>query len=209
MAFWPAMVNVAGRRCVIVGGGAVAARRARSLIEAGAAVTVIAPAIDQALVDLELERVERAFTPTDLDDAFLVVIATNETTVNDAVAEAARERRVLVNRTDRPAESDLTVPAHAHHGPVTIAVDTNGVSAAASAAIRRQLSAALDPAWPRLLELARPYRDRVQQACHDSGQRQARLRRLTDQTAMNILKTDGEAALQAHLAAIAAGESEQ
>jgi siroheme synthase (precorrin-2 oxidase/ferrochelatase) len=103
---------------------------------------------------------------------------------------------VLVNRADEPTEGDFTVPAHARHGPITLAVHTGGVSAGAGAAIRRELSAALDPAWPRLLELVAPFRSRIQDATPEPDVRQEKLQRLAGPETMKLLKEQGPEAVK-------------
>jgi precorrin-2 dehydrogenase/sirohydrochlorin ferrochelatase len=206
MAAWPIMLQVEGRRCVIVGGGSVALRRARSLLACGAGVVVVAPQVDPTLATLAIEHVNRPYAEGDLAGALLTVIATDDPAVNQAAAAEAQARGVLINRTDAPDQGDFVVPAHERHGPVTLAVDTDGISAAAAATIRRELSAKLDPDWPRLLELASAYRQQLQRDCADGEHRRERLRRLTDERAMNILKDQGEPALHEHLTAVAAGE---
>ncbi|MCX5661597.1 MAG: bifunctional precorrin-2 dehydrogenase/sirohydrochlorin ferrochelatase [Planctomycetota bacterium] len=210
----PAMLHVSGRRCVVVGGGAVARRRVVSLLEAGALVTVVAPRIDAEFAALAVTsaitsavtKLERPYQPGDLADAFLVVIATDDPAVNQRVADDARAAHVLVNRADDPQAGDLRIPAHAHHGPVTLAVNTNGVSAAAAATIRRELSAALDPDWPRLLEAVAPFRAALQSPAGepDPARRLEMLRRLTDAEAMQTLKTQGLDALRERCRAICA-----
>ncbi|MFW6060327.1 MAG: precorrin-2 dehydrogenase/sirohydrochlorin ferrochelatase family protein [Phycisphaeraceae bacterium] len=202
MANFPVMLKLTGRRCVIVGGGGVAHRRAAALLEAGAAVTVIAPAVEDKLAALPVSIERRAYRRGDLDGARLVVIATDDPAVNRRVAEDAAAAGVLVNRTDDPDAGDVAVPAHGRHGAVTIAVDTAGISAAAAATIRRQLSEKLDPDWPRLLEAVAPYREQVRQRIADRAERQVRLRRLTDEQAMNILKAQGTEALRRHCEAL-------
>lgn len=191
----PIMLKLGGRRCVIVGGGAVALRRARTLLDVQAGVTVIAPHVDQALLQLPLQVAQRAYRAADLDDAMLVVIATDDPVVNEQVAHDARQRGILINRADQPEDGDFVVPAHAHHGPVTLAAYTNGISAAAAASIREICSAALDPDWPRLLTLVQPYRSRIQQAGADDERRRDCLRQLADQTMLDTLKSGGDAAV--------------
>lgn len=193
----PVMLRVRGRRCVVVGGGAVAVRRAAALRDAGAAVTVIAPEMHTDM-PAEVERLDRAYQPGDLADALLVVIATDERAVNEQVAADAARLGVLTNRADAPDAGDFAVPAHAHHGPVTIAVHTGGVSAAAGGAIRRQLSEALGDDWPRLLTAAAPFRERIQAAVAHRATREAALKQLTDEQAMRVLRSGGVAALEAH-----------
>ncbi len=191
----PVILRLARRRCLIVGGGAVARRRAHSLLAAGAHLTVVAPAIDPALRALPVVCHERPYNRADLADKFLVVIATDQPRLNEIVAEDAFRAGVLINRTDAPEQGDLIFPAHEHHGPVTLCVHTSGISAAAAATIRRELAACLDPDWPRLLELVAPFRKIIQQAIADPTRRQEQLRKLTDPAAMQCLKTHGPDAL--------------
>lgn len=191
----PVMLKIAGRRCVILGGGRVALRRATALLDAKALVTVIAPDIGTELASLPVALERRPYREGDIAGAVLVVIATDNAPVNRAAAEEARRAGVLVNRADDPEAGDLSIPAHAHHGSVTLAVHTGGASATASAIIRRQLSEALDPDWPRLLELVAPYRPRIQAVVADPRERSARLARLADLDALTTLKTSGPQAL--------------
>jgi precorrin-2 dehydrogenase / sirohydrochlorin ferrochelatase len=196
MAELPVMLRVVGRRCVIVGGGAVALRRARALLEAGAEVRVVAPRVDAELQTLPVGVEQRPYRRGDLAGALLAVAATDDPAVNAAVAAEAREAGVLVNRADEPEAGDLTIPAHARHGPITLAVHTGGISAAAAATIRRQLSEALDPDWPRLLRIAAPYRELIQRRVPDDAARHERLTRLTGPEAMRTLKERGSAAFE-------------
>ncbi|MCE9590884.1 MAG: bifunctional precorrin-2 dehydrogenase/sirohydrochlorin ferrochelatase [Planctomycetes bacterium] len=193
----PVMLRISGRRCVVIGGGRVARRRAAALLDAGGDVTVIAPTIDPDLVSLKVKLEQRPYRNGDLAGAVLVVVATDDPAVNRLAADEARRVGVLVNRADDPESGDISIPAHAHHGPITLAVHTSGGSATASALIRRQMSDALDPDWPRLIELVSPYRSKVQAGFKDTAQRTARLARLADADALAVLKRDGTQALLA------------
>lgn len=203
----PVMLNLSGKRCVIVGGGPVAVRRAKALLEAGAAVTVIAPNTEPALTAPPLDIHHRPYRTGDLADAFIVVIATDDPQVNQAVARDAQNTGVLVNRADDPDAGDFTVPAHAHHGPITLAVHTGGASASASATIRRELSDALDPDWPTLIELAAGIRPVIQQNHTNPAKRRDRLMKLAGPHAMAILKGQGRDALLAYYRELAEPET--
>lgn len=203
----PVMLKVQGTRCVIVGGGEVARRRAQALLEAGAHVSVIAPAVNDELAAMPVRIERRGYETDDLAGARLVVVATDDPALNQRIADDARGLGALVNRADDPDAGDVTVPAHARHGPVTLSVHTAGISAAAAAAIRRELSDALDPDWPRLLEAVAEYRRRLKQEVPDPEQRQDRLRRLTDPEAMRILKTRGVEALKRHCQHVLEGKA--
>lgn len=196
MAGLPAVLNVAGRACVVVGAGPVAVRRTKALRDAGAVVRVIAPRVEPDFDELDVQVERRGYQTGDLAQAFLVVVATDDPAVNAAVAAEAKAAGVLVNRTEDPRAGDFVVPAHQRHGPVTIAVDTDGISATAAAAIRSELSAALDRDWPRLLEAVRPLRELIQQRFAEQGERLTRLAQLTGPEAMRTLKQEGPQALK-------------
>jgi precorrin-2 dehydrogenase/sirohydrochlorin ferrochelatase len=203
----PVMLNLRSRRAVVVGGSSVAVRRVASLVRAGADVTVIAPAMDEALEKLPVVLEHRAYAAGDLDGAFLVVIATDSAAVNDQVARDARAAGVLVNRADDPDAGDFIVPAHTSVGPITVAVSTGRISARAAAVIRDQLVAALDPDWPALLTEVEPFRRLIQEREPDARKRQPLLMRLTNDQAMAAYKTGGRPALLDHCRKIADGDN--
>jgi precorrin-2 dehydrogenase/sirohydrochlorin ferrochelatase len=202
MSDLPVMMKIAGRRCVVVGGGSVAVRRSRSLVEAGADVTVIAPKIDDGFDHLPVKVECGPYQTGDLHGALLVVVATNDSQVNQRVATDARSIGVLVNRADDPNGGDFVVPAHRRRGPITVAVSTDGISAAAAGTLVERCVNAVDDDWRALLETAGPWREKVQQRLADDRQRQALLRQLTDEAAMQALREGGVEGLEQHLAAL-------
>ena len=167
-AGYPLTLRIAGRRCVVVGGGAVAARKVRGLIVSGADVLVVAPEIGPelaALAEHDTIRVgRRAFEPSDLDGALLAFAATNDRAVNEAVVRAAQARGMIVNVADDPAACDFTVPAVVRRGDVTRAVSTGGRSPAFARFLREQLEAWLTDARCALLDLAAELRRELQAA---------------------------------------------
>ena len=155
---YPLVLRVAGRRCVVVGGGTVATRKVVGLVEVDADVTVIAPRVSteiQILAEGDLVLVERRpFVPSDLDGALLSFAATDQRAVNQAVAEAAHERGVPVNVADDPAACDFTVPAVVRQRGVSLAISTGGRSPAFARFLREQLENWLTDDRCALLELA-------------------------------------------------------
>jgi siroheme synthase-like protein len=148
------MLDVTDRPVVIVGGGPVAVRKARSVLEAGATrVRVVAPTIDSAMPS-SVERVEAPYEPAHLDGAGLVFAATDLPAVNDAVVRDARARGALVSRADVDEETygDFTVPAHWRSGPATVAVSAGG-NPALAVTIRDGLKGHWDERWTRMAEL--------------------------------------------------------
>ena len=124
-------LSLEGRPCTIVGGGRVALRKAVSLLDAGAAVTVIAPRLDEMLRSLggsspQLRLLERPYRAGDLKGAFLVIAATDCRDVNHAVVEEALRRSCLVNATDDPSAGNFSVPGTYAAGAVRFSVSTGG-----------------------------------------------------------------------------------
>jgi precorrin-2 dehydrogenase/sirohydrochlorin ferrochelatase len=154
---YPLVLRLAGRHCVVVGGGAVATRKVQGLLASGATITVIAPDLSTELEDLvtagRLRAERRPFEPADLDGAVLAFAATDSREVNRAVAEAARVRGVLVNIADDPAHCDFTVPALVRRGEIALAVSTGGRSPAFARFLREQLEGWLTDSRCELLEL--------------------------------------------------------
>jgi precorrin-2 dehydrogenase / sirohydrochlorin ferrochelatase len=139
---YPIMLDIAARTCVVVGGGAVAARKVAALLDAGAVVTVISPALVPPLAELlAAERIHAIQTPYAsgmLDDAqpLLVFAATDDAAVNAQVAADAAAVGALVNRADAPHESSFASMATLRRGAVTIGISTGGASPALAAHLR-------------------------------------------------------------------------
>ena len=152
-------------RAVVAGGGAVAERKARALLEAGARVRLVAPRVGDGLrraADAcdRLEIVERAWAPGDVGDALLVVAATDVRDVNAAVGAEARAAGRLVNVCDRPAEGNFVGAAVHRAGDVVVAVTAGGVPSAA-ARIRDAIAARIDGRYARAVALLAALRARL------------------------------------------------
>jgi siroheme synthase-like protein len=156
-AGYPVVLRLAGRRCVVVGGGAVASRKVGTLVRSGADVLVVAPEVApeiESFVATGGVRVEhRPFEPADLDGAFLAFAATDRRDVNQMVAELAHERGVLANVADDPSASDFTNPGLVRRRDITLAVSTGGRSPAFARFLREQLQDWLTDARCTLLDL--------------------------------------------------------
>jgi uroporphyrin-III C-methyltransferase / precorrin-2 dehydrogenase / sirohydrochlorin ferrochelatase len=123
---YPLMLDLTGRRAVVVGGGPVALRRAQALLAAGAHVHVVAPQVDPALAGLPVTVSRRRYRDGDLDGAWLVHAATDDPAVNGAVAADAERLRLWCVRADDAARSPAWTPAVTRHGDITVAVTAGG-----------------------------------------------------------------------------------
>jgi len=130
---FPIALLAEGRKCVVAGGGKVAAQKVSILLDAGASVTVISPELDETLTSLvEADRVThvaRAIERGDVQDAFIVFAATDDEQANSTVLNACRERGILCCRVDGGwAEGDFVTPATIRNGDLTVSVSTGGRS---------------------------------------------------------------------------------
>jgi len=150
---FPILLNVRARRAVVIGGGAVAERKVRGLLDAGAAVTVISPTLTPKLKEqaaaAALTWHERRYAPSDLNAAFLVFSATNDDAVNAAVTREAHERGLLVNDAGDAERGDFTTPATHRAGPLTVTVDSSGLSPSFTKRIRDELALQFDARYGR------------------------------------------------------------
>jgi precorrin-2 dehydrogenase/sirohydrochlorin ferrochelatase len=153
------MVNLSleGRAALVVGGGAIASRKAEDLLQAKAVVTVVAPEIGEEMVALVVQDRVRVFVrpyrSTDIGNSFVVIAATDSQEVNTAVFTDATARNVLVNVVDVPELCTFTVPATLHRGNLTIAVATEGLSPAFSGILREELEGRYGAEYGSLVEL--------------------------------------------------------
>lgn len=145
-------MDLGGRRCVVVGGGAVADRKARKLLQARAEVVVISPEVSPALESVAVEIVRRRYRPGDLEGAFIAFTATDSREVNAAVSSEARERNIPINVADMPSEGDFALPSTLRRGRLQVAVSTGGASPTLAQKIRRELEEVFLSEWTGLVE---------------------------------------------------------
>jgi uroporphyrin-III C-methyltransferase/precorrin-2 dehydrogenase/sirohydrochlorin ferrochelatase len=138
----PLFVNLAGRRVVLVGAGAVAAAKLLQLQAARADVRVVAPDVHADIDRAGVAIMRRAFVPSDLDDAWLVVAAATPA-VNREVAEAAFTRRIFVNAVDDPPNASAFLSGVVRRDGVTLAISTDGEAPGLTALLREALDAVL------------------------------------------------------------------
>lgn len=141
--YYPAFISIKGRKCAVVGGGEVALRKVKILLEQGADVKVISPDLCPGLKHLagngEIKAFPRKYQAGDLQDAFLAFAATDDADVNREMVMEAHEKRVLINVADQPDKCDFIVPSYLRRGDVTIAISTGGKSPALARKIRTRL----------------------------------------------------------------------
>ena len=149
--YYQAGLDLRGRACLVVGGGGVALRKAGGLLEAGAAVTVVAP--DCLPMPEGVTVVPRPFSDDDLAGVSLAVAASDDPALNARIARLARERGVWVNVVDDPDAGTVILPAVVRRGELRIAISTGGASPALARRLRERLDAEFGPEYAELTAL--------------------------------------------------------
>ena len=145
---------------MVVGGGEVANRKARKLLQARAEVVVISPDVKPELASIAAEVRRRPYEEGDLEGAFLAFAATDRREVNAAVAREAVERSIPVNVADESSEGDFVLPSTLRRGQLQVAISTGGASPTLAQRIRRELEDAFSFEWAGIVEeLGRARRD--------------------------------------------------
>lgn len=203
---YPITLLAADRRCVVVGGGTVATRKVKSLVAAGAAVTVISPQIAEELQQLAatgvIDAQVREASPADIRDTFLVVVAADDVNTNQRIGRAALEAGQLVNVVDHPELCNFFVPATVPRGPVSIAVSTDGTSPLLARRIRQQLERFIGPEYGQLAELLGRLRKELKRRCEDQAIRASVWKAILDSPVLALLRagkrTEAEATARSY-----------
>lgn len=191
---YPVFLDLHELPVLVVGGGAVAERKIKTLVRAGARVTVVAKDFRPALLRMKgLQCVRRGFKPADLGAACLVFAATGGPALNARIAALALERGVWVNVAAPPEAGNLLVPASFRRGNLSVAVSTGGASAAVAKAVRQELERTLDAAWGVYLELLERRRRRILASVGDPARRRALLQSLGRPEWVARLRREGRA----------------
>jgi precorrin-2 dehydrogenase / sirohydrochlorin ferrochelatase len=163
---YPVNLVVAGRRCVVVGAGRIAARKVDGLLAADADVHVVAPRLGDRVRALRdeghISATERAFEPEDLDGAWLATAATDDHAVNHAVFEAGEARGVWVNSADDPENCSFTLTSVIRRGDLVVTIGTGGRSPALATWLKERITSEIGPEYETLLELLSDARDAMQ-----------------------------------------------
>ncbi len=152
--FYIACLKLTGRRCLVVGGGAVALEKVEGLLACDGRVELVAPA---AVAELEALAREgsiawrrREYEPADLDGTFMVIAATDDSEVNIRVWDDAEARAMLVNVVDVPPLCNFILPAIVRTGPLAIAISTAGASPALAKRMKREIGELFGEPYARL-----------------------------------------------------------
>jgi precorrin-2 dehydrogenase/sirohydrochlorin ferrochelatase len=165
--YYPIFLNIRSRKCLVVGGGKVALRKVQTLLEHGADVEVVSPALcpelNRLAKDGTIRAQQRSYKAKDLHDALIAVAATDDSKINESVAAEARRRGILINVVDDLKNSDFIVPSYFRRGDIIVTVSTSGRSPSLARKIRSELEKDFKAEYAQLALIADDVRSELKQ----------------------------------------------
>lgn len=193
---FPVYIDLQGRRCLIVGGGKVAARKAENLLLYGCQVVIVSPDCETQIrtwaEDGLIIYLEREFLAEDLDRSFLVFIATDDEKLNSSISSLCREKGILVNAVDDPPHCDFYVPAILRRGSLSLAISTEGKSPAFARRLRRELEELITDEYGKFVDLLGEQRQYVKENIVDIDRRKAIFEKLVYSDIFDLIKAGEE-----------------
>lgn len=194
MRYYPINLDIQNRPCLVVGGGAVGARKVATLVECKAVVTVVSPDTVPALARLARAKTivlkRRAYRSSDVSGMFLVIGATDDDALNRRINTDAEQQGLLCNIADRPQICNFILPAVVSRGDFVMAISTAGKSPAFAKHVRQRLEKEFGPEYGDLLELMGAIRARLLAEAHAPEAHKPLFEQLIDADLLSLVKDD-------------------
>lgn len=193
MRYYPVYLDMRGRPALVVGGGAVGSRKAKTLLRAGARVTVISPQASAEIRDLvkkgQLVWFERSYRSSDMEGMFLVFCATDDPDVNQRIEVDARRHSVLCNYADQPERGHFILPSIVERGDLLVSISTSGKSPAVARRLRKDLEAYFGEEYTPFLQLMGAVRKQLLEQGHAPEVHRQHFGRLIDGGLLAMVKS--------------------
>ncbi|MDR1159724.1 MAG: bifunctional precorrin-2 dehydrogenase/sirohydrochlorin ferrochelatase [Syntrophomonadaceae bacterium] len=191
-SLFPIFLNLAGKNCLVVGGGAVAARKTADLLNCKTKITVVSPEAESRIKDWDKEGSvvwrKRPFGPDDLSGMYLVMAATGNTLLNQEIAELCCKQGILINSADDPANCDFFVPSVIRRKSLAIAISTEGKSPLFARLLRQRLESFITDSYGDLVELLGEKREIIKTLAFDDKQRGKLIASLINEETLELLE---------------------
>ncbi|MBE9545169.1 MAG: bifunctional precorrin-2 dehydrogenase/sirohydrochlorin ferrochelatase [Proteobacteria bacterium] len=203
MRYYPVNLDIRNRKCLVVGGGDVGTRKVITLLDCGAMVVVVSPEVTEKIEELsnkgliKLER--RGFKPTDLDQIFLVIGATDNPELNREIHAGAERLGMLCNIADRPEVCNFILPAIVNRGDLIIAISTSGKSPAFAKKMRKDLEKEFGTEYADFLTLMGGIRTKLLSEDHEPEAHKHLFENLIKRALVNLIKDRDIAAINSLL----------
>ncbi len=179
--FYPALLDLKNKLCVVIGGGKVAERKVRILLKAGALIKVISPEVSEFIQKLSEEQKiileKRCYRPGDLEGSWLVVAATSDRKIQELIKKEADEKRIFCNVVDVPELCSFIVPSSVERGKLLFAISTQGASPAVAKRLRQRLENLFDESYADYIKLMEKIRKEILNSPLSQEEKEERLSR--------------------------------
>ena len=193
--YYPAYIDIKGKRCLVVGGGKVAERKVKLLLKCDAMVSVVSPELISRLKELnskgKIKFFKGEFKEKYLKDMFLVIGATDNSEVNLKIYKAASKKNILVNIVDSPEICNFIVPSIVERGDLIIAIYTGGKSPALSKKLRKELEDRYGFEYSKFLNTMGSLRKKISSKIRDKKKREEIYNKLVDSDIIKLIR-DGD-----------------
>jgi precorrin-2 dehydrogenase/sirohydrochlorin ferrochelatase len=172
--YYPVYLDITNKRCIVVGGGDVAERKAERLLDFGARVTVVGKTLTPLLETMKkegrIEHINADYDKAYIGDAFMVIGATDRDDINARISLDGKNKGILVNIVDDPGKCDFILPSIVQQGDLSIAISTGGKSPALAKKLREKLEKLYGPEYQALLNVLGNLREKVVVRGHSSNE---------------------------------------
>lgn len=193
--YYPIMLKMKGKRAVVVGGGKIAERKIKGLLDAGADILVISPEVTDKILRLATDKTikweQKSFEPADIKGAFLVITAVNERAVNQSVQDSITDQQLFC-RSDDQGEGNFIQPSLFRQGKLTIAVSTSGASPGMAKKITTGFSSVYNDTFGEYLDFLDQCRKYVRVSIKDPDKRKRILTEILDEEFLNLSHKERE-----------------
>jgi len=194
--YYPVMLNIENKECVIIGGGDIAYRKILELIEYGASIKLVSPSINEdikSLVDNKsINYIDDKYDKAYVENAYIVVASTNDSRVNNQIFVDCTDKKILVNVVDDPKNCSFIVPSKIRRGDLTISISTNGKSPTLSRSIREELEKKYDEHYETFLNILGDARQEVMVKVKDYSKKKEIFNAIMKEDYLTKLKLFGE-----------------
>lgn len=201
VSYFPICLELKDRKCVVIGGGEIAERKVNTLIACEAKVTVISPEVTAGLKALSAKKkisyLQKEYEASDLEQAFLVIVATNQTEINAQIYRDASRKNLLINVVDSPRYCNFIVPALVKRGDLLLSISTSGKSPALAKKIREKLESEFGEEYQQFLEIMGELREKVLTQVDSPLLRREIFEHFVDSDILNLLKQKDLESVQA------------
>ncbi|HOK54246.1 MAG TPA: bifunctional precorrin-2 dehydrogenase/sirohydrochlorin ferrochelatase [Armatimonadota bacterium] len=193
MAYYPINIDLSGKKALVVGGGQVALRKIKTLLEAGALVTVVSPEVVPDILEFansgKIELILRGYETGDLTGSAIAIAATDDQEVNARISRDCQAANILINVVDSPELCSFIVPAVIKRGDLTISISSAGKSPALVKRIREKIEEVIGPEYKELAELMGEIRQLAKEQLNSQAEREKLFKQMLDSDILKLIQS--------------------